>query len=141
MKLSNAALLSLQLLTPSSHHHYNNNGNVIALASGFSVSSPFISRGNANKLNSNSPATSTSSSLESSTTTTTAEEINALSVISSDNWEILSERGAEALRRLILYDTNHAGGGGGVQRHVYGDWPERGVEDEEKRGIAEQVCR
>eukprot|EP00956_Cyclotella_meneghiniana_P016065 scaffold25134_cov43-Cyclotella_meneghiniana.AAC.1 len=142
MKLSNAALLSLQLLTPSSHHHYNN-GNVIALASGFSVSSPILSRGgNANKLNSNSPATSSSSSsssLDSSTTTTTtAEEINALSVISSDNWEILSERGAEALRRLILFDSNAEGGG--VQRHVYGDWPERGVEDEEKREIAEQIA-
>eukprot|EP00956_Cyclotella_meneghiniana_P027536 scaffold61957_cov22-Cyclotella_meneghiniana.AAC.1 len=141
MKLSNAALLSLQLLTPSSRHYYNNNGNVIALASGFSVSSPFVRGGNANKCNSNSPATSSSSSsssLDSSTTTTTtAEEINALSVISSDNWEILSERGAKALRRLILFDSN-AEGGGGVQRHVYGDWPERGVEDEEKRGIAEQ---
>ncbi|EED88709.1 hypothetical protein THAPSDRAFT_42326 [Thalassiosira pseudonana CCMP1335] len=30
--------------------------------------------------------------------------------------------------------------GGGGQKHVYGDWPEVGVEDEEKRMLAEQIA-
>jgi hypothetical protein len=59
----------------------------------------------------------------------------SLGVVSAENWELLSERGKAALSRLILYDVAN----GHAQKHVYGDWPERGVEDEEKRGIAEQV--
>ena len=133
MKLLHAVpLLSLQLLVP---HYHSRSSNVIALASGFSISSSFITRGGADhELNT---AIISSSSLQSTTTTatTTSDEIDALQVISQDNWELLSERGAAALRRLILHDVV----GGGAQRHVYGDWPERGVEDEEKRGIAEQV--
>lgn len=132
MKLLHAVLLlSLQLLVP---HYHGGSSNVIALASGFSISSPFITRGGADHELSKAIS---SSSLQSTTMTATptSDEIDALQVISQDNWELLSERGAAALRRLILHDVV----GGGAQRHVYGDWPERGVEDEEKRGIAEQV--
>lgn len=60
----------------------------------------------------------------------------ALEVISQENWDLLSERGKAALSRLILYDMTSGHNG---QRHVYGDWPEAGVDDEGKIALAEQV--
>lgn len=85
---------------------------------------------------STSQSTTASISLASSSTSIESDIGPSLSIISQGNWDLLSARGKAALSRLILWDM--ASGGGG-QKHVYGDWPEVGVEDEEKRMLAEQV--
>jgi hypothetical protein len=121
MKLSYALpLLSLQFLSPSS----TNSG--VVLASGFSqikhvtfTQNAIVSRGGS----------------QLSGTALESDVGPSLGVVSAENWDLLSDRGKAALSRLILYDVAN----GHAQKHVYGDWPEKGTEDEEKRGIAEQV--
>jgi hypothetical protein len=53
--------------------------------------------------------------------------------VSQENLELLSVRGQSAVSRLIENDV------GGYQSHVYGHWPEPGVQDDDKRRLAEQV--
>lgn len=108
-------LLSLQFLSPQ------NSGGVV-LASAFSpskTSARGISRGGS----------------QLSSTAIEPDIGPSLGVITAENWELLSERGKAALSRLILYDVSN----GHAQKHVYADWPEKGTDDDEKRGIAEQV--
>lgn len=81
---------------------------------------PFLSRGGCSQSN------KLSASVDS--TSTTQQQI-----ISADNLELLSERGRDAILRLIEVDIE------GHQRHVYGDWPEAGKEDEGKKRLADQV--
>lgn len=54
--------------------------------------------------------------------------------ISEDNWALLSQRGQAALANLIKSDEDVS-----AQTHVYGNWPEKGTDDEGKAKIAEQV--
>lgn len=54
-------------------------------------------------------------------------------VVSAENLNILSEQGREAVLRLVQEDPD------GHQKHVYGDWPEAGAEDEGKKRLADQV--
>jgi hypothetical protein len=54
--------------------------------------------------------------------------------ISTDNWALLSEKGRIAIQKLIESDEEV-----GAQEHVYGGWPEAGVEDEGKISLADQV--
>jgi hypothetical protein len=54
-------------------------------------------------------------------------------IISEENLGLLSERGRDAVRRLIESDP------WGHQRHIYGEWPETGVEDEGKKRLGDQV--
>ena len=54
--------------------------------------------------------------------------------VSSDNWSLLSARGKQALANVINGDD-----GIGAQEHVYKEWPEAGVNDEEKIKLTEQV--
>ena len=85
------------------------------------------------------PRGGASSPLSSTTTTETSIDIDigpSLDVISTSNWELLSERGKAAISKLILYDMSSGHHG---QKHVFGDWPEVGVDDEEKIMLAEQV--
>ena len=56
------------------------------------------------------------------------------SAVTSENLELLSERGRNAIVSLIENDVD------GAQEHVYGNWPEAGVDDEGKKLLAEQVC-
>lgn len=53
--------------------------------------------------------------------------------VTSENLELLSERGRKTILSLIEHDVD------GIQKHVYGDWPESGIEDEGKKLLAEQV--
>ena len=53
--------------------------------------------------------------------------------VSSSNLALLSERGRNAILNLIENDSE------GAQRHVYGNWPEAGNDDEGKVRLAEQV--
>jgi hypothetical protein len=53
--------------------------------------------------------------------------------VTSENLAILSERGRQALTRLIEKDVE------GYQAHVYSNWPEAGSHDDDKRRLAEQV--
>jgi hypothetical protein len=56
-------------------------------------------------------------------------------MISEENLDLLSKRGRDAILRLIEYDSE------GLQKHVYGGWPEAGVEDEGKKRLGDQVSR
>ena len=53
--------------------------------------------------------------------------------VSTENLQILSERGRKAVESLISNDVN------GAQSHVYNNWPEAGIQDEDKQRLAEQV--
>ena len=128
----------------------------VVLANGFTSSSPptTFSRYRGRTCNNNNVAknaqhpsflqprggdASSSSSQSSITSTETSIDIDigpSLDVISTSNWELLSDRGKAAISKLILYDMSSGHHG---QKHVYGDWPEVGVDDEEKRMLAEQV--
>lgn len=55
--------------------------------------------------------------------------------ISEDNWALLSQRGQAALANLIKSDEDVS-----AQTHVYGNWPEKGTDDEGKAKIAEQLA-
>ncbi len=83
---------------------------------------------------SSSPPSSTCLASTTSSTTDTDASAAAEKVISPSNWNLLSTRGKSALLRLIEHDLDHQ-----HQTHVYGNWPEVGIEDEEKRMLAEQV--
>ena len=67
-----------------------------------------------------------SASVDSASPSVTAE-------VTSENLELLSERGRNAIVGLIEHDVD------GIQRHVYGNWPESGIQDEGKRHLADQV--
>jgi UDP-sugar pyrophosphorylase len=60
-------------------------------------------------------------------------ECPSQSVVSSANLDLLSERGRKTVLSLIENDVN------GSQIHVYGDWPEDGVQDDDKFRLSEQV--
>jgi len=79
------------------------------------------------------PSTASSSSAASADVSSASA-----SAVSEENLAVLSDRGRSAIERLVEYDTN-AEGGGGAQRHVYGDWPPPGTDDEGKRRLADQV--
>jgi hypothetical protein len=93
---------------------------------------------------SKSPKTSTSSSSrlpflhrgDSSSTSALLASVESLSksTLSTANLDLLSERGKNAILSLVENDVN------GSQSHVYGDWPEAGVQDDEKIHLSEQVC-
>jgi hypothetical protein len=55
-------------------------------------------------------------------------------MVSAENLALLSDRGREAVQRLIQYDADRYD-----QAHVYGDWPPPGIDDANKRRLAEQV--
>ena len=54
--------------------------------------------------------------------------------ISQDNWDLLSDRGKDAISNLI-----HGDEGVNAQSHVYANWPEKGTDDEGKVSVTEQV--
>ena len=54
--------------------------------------------------------------------------------ISTDNWNLLSEKGRVAMQKLIESDEDIR-----AQEHVYGGWPEAGTDDEGKISLADQV--
>ena len=54
-------------------------------------------------------------------------------IISTENLALLSERGRQALERILECDTD------GAQQHVYANWPEAGSDDDGKRRLTEQV--
>eukprot|EP00980_Cylindrotheca_fusiformis_P005582 scaffold1184_cov132-Cylindrotheca_fusiformis.AAC.3 len=56
------------------------------------------------------------------------------SAVSDANLELLPTRGREAILSLIENDVN------GSQSHVYGDWPEAGVQDDDKIRLSEQLA-
>ena len=54
-------------------------------------------------------------------------------LVTDENLKVLSERGRKALENLLAHDAD------GSQAHVYGGWPDAGLEDEGKQKLAEQV--
>ena len=131
VKFSYAAqLLPLLLLSPTSLKHGENKS--VVLANGFTAMRPsFFPRGGSLDYN-------VKSSLSSTGSAAVEANVEALEVISEGNWDLLSDRGKAALSRLIAYDVSSGNNG---QKHVYGEWPDAGTDDEEKRMLAEQVCR
>jgi hypothetical protein len=73
-----------------------------------------------------------SSSVSSSATTDFA-------VVTSENLALLSERGRKAIENLVQHDRKVDSDVSPAQMHVYGNWPQAGIEDEGKRRLAEQV--
>ncbi|KAL7541053.1 hypothetical protein ACHAXR_012370 [Thalassiosira sp. AJA248-18] len=155
-KLSSAIpLLPILLLSPNSVSHSHSHSGSAVLANGF-TSTPlrssrlassstllsfhkqthahaFLPRGGSQDV-----TTTSTTSLSSSTSATVESDIGpALEVITQQNWDLLSARGKAALSRLILYDITSGHHG---QKHVYGDWPEAGEMDEEKKMLAEQIA-
>lgn len=147
-KLSSAIpLLPLLLLSPNNGHCSQGRRSTV-LANGF-TSTPL------QQITSRHPSSSSSLSFhaqqrhaflprggsqDSSLAASTSVESDidpSLEVIAQDNWDLLSDRGKAALSRLILYDLSSGHHG---QKHIYGDWPEAGVEDEEKKVLAEQIA-
>ncbi|KAL7468993.1 hypothetical protein ACHAXS_009229, partial [Conticribra weissflogii] len=141
-------LLSILLISPSRSGFESSQGSVV-LAHGFTPS--HVAHSYSVETRSSASSTSTqraflltrggsqsSSSALSATTNAVESDIGpALEVIAQENWDLLSDRGKAALSRLILYDMTSGHNG---QRHVYGDWPEVGVEDEGKISLAEQIA-
>ena len=143
VKMIRLSLVPLLLLSPNSCSQ----GSAV-LANGFTsstsltsrrpslTSSSFQKQQNAFFLRCGGMSQFSSSSLTATSTSVEADVGPALEVISQSNWDLLSDRGKAALSRLILYDLTSGHHG---QKHVYGDWPEAGVEDEGKKMLAEQV--
>ena len=57
----------------------------------------------------------------------------ASDTVTEANLSVLSDRGRLAVQNLVDFDEE------GSQTHVYGGWPEAGVEDEGKKQLADQV--
>jgi len=69
-----------------------------------------------------------------SSSSSSASTASASTAVSEDNLALLSDRGRAAIERLVQHDAED-----GAQRHVYGDWPLPGTDDEGKKRLAEQV--
>ncbi|CAJ1930583.1 unnamed protein product [Cylindrotheca closterium] len=63
-----------------------------------------------------------------------AVESLSQSMISTENLDLLPERGRAAVLSLIESDVDSS------QSHVYGDWPEAGTQDEGKKRLSEQLA-
>ena len=160
--MTKLSLLSLLLLSPNTSFSYQDDIRRISLVNGFTPSS-LITTQTKQKCHRSSSSSSLSflskkqhvqsnhatfllprgggdtSSTTSSLSSSTATEVDigpSLDVISQSNWDLLSDRGRAALSKLILYDMSSGHDG---QQHVYANWPEVGVDDDEKRMLAEQV--
>jgi hypothetical protein len=79
-------------------------------------------------------ASSVDSSLSATTEETSSTDAIVSSFISQENWDLLSPRGQTAMANLIKGDV-----GIGSQEHVYANWPAKGIDDEGKVKLAEQV--
>lgn len=55
-------------------------------------------------------------------------------VVAEANLAVLSERGRKAVENLVAHDVE------GSQSHVYGGWPDAGVDDAGKQRLAEQLA-
>ena len=78
---------------------------------------------------------STNTKLKSSGSSSSSDAATCINAaISSENLELLSDRGKNAILSLIEHDVD------GAQAHVYGDWPDAGAEDDGKKALADQVC-
>ena len=160
--MTKLSLLSLLLLSPNTSFSYQDDSRRISLVNGFTPSSLTTTQTQQNCHRSSSSSSlsflsrqhtlqsnhatfllprgggDTSSTTSLSSSTATEVDIGpSLDVISQSNWDLLSDRGRAALSKLILYDMSSGHDG---QKHVYADWPEVGVDDDEKRMLAEQVC-
>jgi hypothetical protein len=119
--LLNALASSFGSNNPKKIHHRSS-------SSSYSSRIPFVvSSGGASNHVFGTATTSTTTRMSASSAAAVEEEVT------SENLELLSERGKNAILSLIESDVD------GIQRHVYGDWPESGIEDEGKKQLAEQV--
>lgn len=131
-----SAVPLLPLLLLSHKRSGSDNKNSVVLADGFTLRPSFYQRSTF-LLPRGGTQDNGKTALSSGPAVMEADVGPALEVISQDNWDLLSNRGKAALSRLILYDMTSGHDG---QRHVYGGWPEAGVQDDEKKKLAEQVC-
>jgi hypothetical protein len=135
-----AQLLPLLLLSPTRSSSENKNS--VVLANGFSASPnlklrPTFHRQSAFLLPRGGSQENSKSALSAGSAAIESDVGPALEVLTQANWDLLSDRAKAALSRLILYDMSSGNDG---QRHVYAEWPEAGVQDEEKQKLGEQVC-
>ena len=78
--------------------------------------------------------TSASFGISTTSLSSSVESSQKQTIVSDANLQLLSERGRKALVELMESDVDKS------QVHIYGDWPEPGVNDDDKRRLAEQVC-
>ena len=135
-----AQLLPLLLLSPTRSSSENKNS--VVLANGFSASPnlklrPTFHRQSAFLLPRGGSQENSKFALSAGSAAIESDVGPALEVLTQANWDLLSDRAKAALSRLILYDMSSGNDG---QRHVYAEWPEAGVQDEEKQKLGEQVC-
>mmetsp|Transcript_17097 Transcript_17097/g.39069 ORF Transcript_17097/g.39069 Transcript_17097/m.39069 type:complete len:705 (-) Transcript_17097:118-2232(-) len=130
MKFQFTSAFGLLLLNASASSFGANNPKKIGARRGSSAATvasgriPFVSGG---AVTGGAFGTKLGSSVESAATSMEA-------AVTSENLELLSERGRKAILALIEHDVD------GFQEHVYGDWPEAGSEDEGKKLLAEQLA-
>jgi len=134
MRFQFTAIFTLLLLNTLASSFGSNNPKKIhhrSSSSSYSSRIPFVVSSGGATNHAFGTATTTSS------TTTRMSASSAAAVeeeVTSENLELLSERGKNAILSLIESDVD------GIQRHVYGDWPESGIEDEGKKQLAEQLA-
>jgi UDP-sugar pyrophosphorylase len=101
-----------------------------------STSSPAFFRGGGAGDSSLSADSSASTRLSlSASSTSTGTTTTASSTVSAENLKLLSARGRAAIERLVEFDKDQQ-----HQTHVYSDWPDAGIEDDQKRKLAEQLA-
>jgi len=120
MKFEFTSAFTLLLLNASASSFGANSPKKIHRGSSSVTRIPFVSGGTATSTF----GTRLNSSVDSAT---------PAAAVTSENLELLSERGRKTILSLIEHDVD------GIQKHVYGDWPESGIEDEGKKILAEQV--
>jgi len=126
MKFQLTSALTLLLLNTSASSFGANNPKNIQRGSSRSSSSfgiTFVSGG------------ATTSNIGTKSRSSVGGDATCLSAaVTPENLELLSERGRNAILSLIEHDVD------GAQEHVYGDWPEAGVEDDGKKLLVEQLA-
>lgn len=86
-------------------------------------------RGGSSVVSSSQVAASVTSDISASIPTSVAKHV------SEANWSLLTAEGKKALQNLIESDAESQ-----AQTHVYGDWPEAGIEDEGKIKLCDQLA-
>lgn len=107
----------------ASNSNFNSNARSTQRFSSSTSSLTFIRRGGGGQ----------SCSFTKSQLSASVDSPSQVMAVSSENLDVLSDRGREAIINLIENNKD------GSQSHVYSDWPEAGVQDDDKRRLADQV--
>lgn len=116
MWLCHSSAMAFGTVHPASTYGSLSTGNTLSTSSCRGVLPSFVARGGGRP------------------TTHLAASTAAAPAVSSENLALLSERGRQTLESLMQADPE------GHQAHVYSDWPAPGVDDENKKRLADQLA-